>query len=904
MPSQETNHAHKGRKKINPATSSVEELLAHLSVDPAVGLSQKEAGRRKEKSDAAPLFNTPRPRFSSLIKRLIGDPALWLLLAVGVISLFFDRVAIGLLCIALGGGNVLLSAWFLYFSTGTDASARAYDAPLARVRRGRRISRVVAENVVRGDIILLRKGDIVPADCRLLLTDRFTVTERLLDATDPTSPTVRLIKEAKAEAETDGDYRHSPVNMAFAGGMVEEGKATAVVVAVGSETHMGAFSGQIRPAHPSRNPSLFSKVSQYLSVYNVCMLCLIIPITAIGIVTLGDRYEFLDIFLAAVTLAAVTLSSHLLARGTFVSATIRQKAASGRKNTAYVKTDYAMEKLSAVNDLLLVGTAALHDGECHPESLFVGDTVYNCETERSEADSVFNTVVNLLCLYNRHAPLGEQGESREGVPVAALTSALVALVEPDLETFCLRIQDIRRETDGVSGIFPTAEGNRRERITVTPDHNVAAACSLIHRGTHEAPMTDEDRATLYRNQREAVLTGYRVCYILVHAGGQSVLRGMLTYAPHTCRKTAGVIRSMETAGIRVTSFQREISEENTRILAECGLTNTHPAHRPDGGERPPAIQLVKEGYRAFEGCDDAYVRAYVSALKAEGRTVAVLTADGRDLSLTLEADLVLTCAPELGAADTPVGEDGLPDGACANDLLRRRADVVIQRTATTGGGIMGVRRALLAADHFKITLRRITGYLFVSQAARILTVLVPLIFGLSLTTAPTLLLSGVIMDFWVTVCYTGVPLPDVPAADRGSSVLPRPWSTHFAMLVGAAVAVTFSWLIVGIARIMSVDLGADVSYYSFLCLFGLQIAFFRSVPLPKRNSRIFLSTMGMAILYVAALGAALAVGLNAFWALILPLLSPAVYSILFALVSVIRGVRAARRTVPEAQDAP
>ena len=82
MPSSSGPH----RRRIDPATATVEELLSYLAVDPAVGLSPKEAERRLEKSTAKPLFGTPPRTFGSCLGQTLREPALWLLLAVGIIS--------------------------------------------------------------------------------------------------------------------------------------------------------------------------------------------------------------------------------------------------------------------------------------------------------------------------------------------------------------------------------------------------------------------------------------------------------------------------------------------------------------------------------------------------------------------------------------------------------------------------------------------------------------------------------------------------------------------------------------------------------------------------------------------------------------------------------------------------
>ena len=108
--STEQSRDRKVRRRINPATASVEELLTHLATDPASGLSLKEAERRLAASSAKPLYRPPSRSYADCVKSVVREPSLWLLLAVALISLFFDRVALGLVCLTLGAGNTALSA--------------------------------------------------------------------------------------------------------------------------------------------------------------------------------------------------------------------------------------------------------------------------------------------------------------------------------------------------------------------------------------------------------------------------------------------------------------------------------------------------------------------------------------------------------------------------------------------------------------------------------------------------------------------------------------------------------------------------------------------------------------------------------------------------------------------------
>lgn len=895
MSSPEQSRGHKIRRKINPATASVEELLSHLAVDPSTGLSQKEAERRQVASDANPLYRVPARSFPLCLKKTFREPTLWLLLAVALISLFFDRVALGLVCLALAGGNAALCAFFLWRSDRINAAFAAYDAPLCRVLRGRRIHRVGASEVVRGDILVFYPGDMIPADCRLLRTEDFSVTEREI-STDTDRLQVRLEKDANAVPESAGSYRLSPANMVFAGAVCEEGFAIAVAIAVGSETHLGGLMGGVDSPHAGKVPTLFKNGARYLSFYNLGLICLILPVTAVGIFTLGSRYGLLDIFFSALALAGLTLTEHILAKGSYLNAMLRRAAATDRDtaNTADIRSATAPERLTEITDLLLVGTAALHDGQDHAETLLVGDRLYH--VDRPEADDEARVVAEYIYLY-RHGILAYPavGQSGEGGisadTLVTLADTITEWAEIDTDALLVRAKEPRAEADGISAVFPVAEGNRRITVRLTADFEEARACSGCIRNGTPVPMTEADRNELYRAYREAIRTGRRGLFLMTRVGSESTVRALLTYAPHTCRKTAGAIKSLESAGIRTAAFLREESDISLRALSECGLTELHPPHTAD---QRPVTELLDEGVRAFVACDTDFILDAVRALQAQGRTVAVLSVDREDTVLLGTADLAVTCAPSVYASaesghprlipraasllDPLALPDGSPDSVLATDLCRRRADVVVRRTASDGGGVMGLRRALLCADRLRDATKEVFGFLLLSQAARLCLTVLPLLLGLSALSAPALLVSGLCVDLLILVTAVALPLPTAPQK-RGSTEdsLRSHRIIHRNGLIAVAAATAIPTLIAAISHYLTLDMGGDPIHYLALCLLGLQTAIYRLTPLPRRDRTVFFTTLALVLTYVAALAIALGAGLGLIWSLALPLITPAVY---------------------------
>ncbi|MBR5124463.1 MAG: cation-transporting P-type ATPase, partial [Clostridia bacterium] len=609
MPSPEQKRDRKVRRKINPATASVEELVSHLATDPAGGLSPKEAERRLHASTAAPLYRLPTRRFWDCVKQTVMEPALWLLLTVSLISLFFDRVPLGLVCLLMGVGNVLLSAYFLYRSAAINAAFTAYDAPLCRVLRGRRIHRIGAAELVKGDIVLFYPGDMIPADCRLLRTDGFVVSEREIDARDADRPLIRLDKDASSLPDATGNYRLSPSNMVFAGGVAEEGFAIAVVISVGSETHLGGLTGGLTSPRAGKNPPLHNKVSRALSVWNLLLLLLVLPVTAIGIFTLGENYDLLDIFLSGVAVASVTLTEQILAKSTYLYAILRRKAATERDtaNSADVRSAADAERLTRVTDLILVGTSALHDGESHAEALLVGDRSYRCD--RPEADDAAKAVADLFYIYRHGLTAYPSVGGQVSVPADTLlflADAVSDWAEIDTDALLLRAKDIRSEGDGISAVLPTTAGNHRVTIRLTADFDDVKTCNMRCSNGLLLPMSESFANDMYRAYREAIRMGRHALFLITRAGNETAVRCMLTYAPHTSRKTAGTVKSLEAAGVRVSLFLKDASEASLRAAEECGLTESATAVSATETIGSP-VALLDEGRRVFTGCRVPYI---------------------------------------------------------------------------------------------------------------------------------------------------------------------------------------------------------------------------------------------------------------------------------------------------------
>jgi hypothetical protein len=160
-----------------------------------------------------------------------------------------------------------------------------------------------------------------------------------------------------------------------------------------------------------------------------------------------------------------------------------------------------------------------------------------------------------------------------------------------------------------------------------------------------------------------------------------------------------------------------------------------------------------------------------------------------------------------------------------------------------------------------------------------LLLLLAVLLGLALPTAPALLLSGLGIDLLVTLSVLALPHPVKPKNRRSMEAgITTPWRAYRNGLVAVAVAIAVPVLAAAVCRFCNVGFGGDMTHYLFLCLVGLQTAVFRTSGLPRRDRTVFFTTLGLVLIWFAALAVALGAGLAPLWALAIPLASPILYT--------------------------
>ena len=314
-----------------------DELFRELATGPD-GLPASEAARRLAIEPSEPQLN---PWVQATLEQL-SSPLVAIMAAGAALSLAVNAPLDVLIIIGTIAVNTLLGTWQdVRVARATSELARLTETE-ARVRREGREQVIRASELVPGDIILLRFGDLVPADARLIETNKFTVDESAL-----TGESIPVQKDAAARDERA---------VVLAGSAVVSGTAVAVVVATGSRTRLGALRRSLELSAEHRD-HLTERLAQYTRLSLPISFATAAAVTLSGILRGLPPAAQLGLG-ASLAIAAVPEGLPLLSR-VAQAATARRLA----RNGIVVRRLSAVEALGRVSIVCVDKTGTLTAGK-------------------------------------------------------------------------------------------------------------------------------------------------------------------------------------------------------------------------------------------------------------------------------------------------------------------------------------------------------------------------------------------------------------------------------------------------------------------------------------------------------------------------------------------------------------
>ncbi|MFP4117605.1 MAG: cation-translocating P-type ATPase [Candidatus Woesearchaeota archaeon] len=212
------------------------------------GLTDEEASRRLKESGPNVIADDEGFKWWKSLLSNFNNLIIYVLIAAAIISLLFDHMLefIVILVIIFITG---FSGFFQEYSANKSIEALSrLTAKKVEVLRGGKAKEVFADHIVRGDIILLKRGMIVPADLRIIESKSITVDESILTGES-------VLKHKVTEQIEDQDVPLSERdNMAFSGTSVTGGSGKGLVVETGTNSEIGKISQALKDIGEKKSP--------------------------------------------------------------------------------------------------------------------------------------------------------------------------------------------------------------------------------------------------------------------------------------------------------------------------------------------------------------------------------------------------------------------------------------------------------------------------------------------------------------------------------------------------------------------------------------------------------------------------------------------------------------------------
>jgi H+-transporting ATPase len=356
-----------------PADLSLEELQARLGASPD-GLNQAEAQRRLDQYGYNELAEEKTSPVLKLLSYFWG-PIPWMIEVAAILSALVRHWADLGIILALLVVNAIVGFWEEYQAGNAIAALKAKLALQARVKRDGLWTTCPARELVPGDTIHLRIGDIVPADARLLDGDPMQIDQSAL--TGESLPVTR-----------------KPGDGVYSGSIVKQGESDALVYATGQATFFGKTAHLVETTHTvSHFQRAVLKIGDYLIVLALILVILILSIALFR----GDNMLTTLQFALVLTVAAIPV-----AMPTVLSVTMAVGARMLAKKEAIVTRLASVEELAGINVLCSDKTGTLTQNK-----LTLGDPFSVDGTNPGQV--IFN------------AALASRSESQDSIDLAVLS---------------------------------------------------------------------------------------------------------------------------------------------------------------------------------------------------------------------------------------------------------------------------------------------------------------------------------------------------------------------------------------------------------------------------------------------------------------------------------------------------
>jgi Ca2+-transporting ATPase len=634
-------------------TLSSDTVFAHLKSAPT-GLTGAEAARRLAEHGPNELQAAHRISPWAILFEQFKNVLIVILLVATVLSALLghgiETIAIAVIVLFA----VLLGFVQEYRAERAIEALRQMAAPTATVLRDEEEIEIPARDVVPGDVMLLRAGDKVPADVRLIESVNLQIEEAAL--TGESVPVEKHITPLANSELALGDRR----NMAYAGTAVTYGRGRAVVVATGMQTEFGKIAQMLETVETGKTPlqENLDKVGHMLARAAFVVVAIIV---ALG---LFRGQPFIEMLIFGIALAVAVVPEALPAVVTISLAIGVQRMV---KRHALMRRLPAVETLGSTSVICSDKTGTLTKDEMTVRTIFVAGQILRVSGAGYEPHGQFSldgaTVEpsNPLIVLLRAAALASdahiahskadgrwhvKGDPTEGALVVAAAKA--GLKKVNLESQFPRVHEIpfTSETKRMTTLHSAPEG--MVAYSKGAAEIILDSCMRQMTEAGESPLDTASKEMILEAARQMASEALRVLAVASRAGAtlenaehEMTFLGLVGMIDPPRPEAKAAIQTCEQAGIKVVMITGDHPLTAQAVARELGLLKA--GHVVTGAEleamSEAEFEREVENIEVYARVSPAHKLRVVSALQKKGY-IAAMTGDGvNDAPALKKADI-------------------------------------------------------------------------------------------------------------------------------------------------------------------------------------------------------------------------------------------------------------------------
>lgn len=250
-----------------------------------------------------------------------------------------------------------------------------------------------SEDIVVGDILILKAGDKVLADGRIIENYELEVDESVLTGESLPAPKVsRTLKDENAKAQ-------SQKNMVYMGSSVIKGRGVVVVTATGVKTKFGKIAELLANTEEIETP-LQIQLDKFSKYFGKLTLVIVFLVVVIG---LYRGMAFFDIFMTSIAIAVAAIPEGMLVAVTIILAIGMQRTL---KNGSLIRKLIAVETLGSVTLICTDKTGTLTKGTMQLDHIVTIGSVVKINNvckesfiseEIKDAEHIFALKIGMVC---------------------------------------------------------------------------------------------------------------------------------------------------------------------------------------------------------------------------------------------------------------------------------------------------------------------------------------------------------------------------------------------------------------------------------------------------------------------------------------------------------------------------